>query len=68
MAYNNLYDGSAFISGYNAMTRTKYSFGALGATKYGAENKYGFSYTSQIALDINATAVTTRCVRDIRVD
>ena len=70
MAYNQLYDGSAFISGYNAMTRTKYSFGELGGDncKTDAKDKYGFCYTSQITLDVNATSTTTRCVRDVRVD
>ncbi len=70
MAYNNLYDGSPFILGDYAMTRTKYSFGELGGDNYksDAKDKYGFCYTSQITLDTNATSNTTRCVRDVRVD
>ncbi|MGN0188456.1 MAG: hypothetical protein ACI395_02955 [Candidatus Cryptobacteroides sp.] len=67
MAYNKMYDGSEFNSGQgDMMSRTAFSFGVLGSGK--VADKYGFCYTSQITLDKSATASTTRCVRDIRVD
>ena len=81
MVYNKLYDGSEFnhdlpyvyvwqsgTNERNAMCRTKYSFGALGAKKAGATNKYGFSYTPNVITLAGYSASSTRCVRDVRVD
>lgn len=73
MVYNKLYDGKEFNYNFpsgnsNAMCRTKYSFGALGAKKAGATDKYGFIYTPSIITLAGYSAKTTRCVRDVRVD
>ncbi|MGM9787294.1 MAG: hypothetical protein ACI3ZF_00125 [Candidatus Cryptobacteroides sp.] len=72
MAYNKLYDGSEF-NYYNGssqgymMCRTGFSFGALGLNT--VDSKYGYCYANGIiTLQTSATATTTRCVRDIRVD
>lgn len=73
MVYNKLHDGKEFNYDFpsdnsNAMCRTKYSFGALGAKKAGATGKYGFSYNPSIITLAGNSAKTTRCVRDVRVD
>ena len=77
MVYYKLYDESEFnhdlpyqsgTNERNAMCRTKYSFGALGANKAGATDKYGFSYTPNVITLAGYSASSTRCVRDIRVE
>ncbi|MGM9752923.1 MAG: hypothetical protein ACI3ZK_02570 [Candidatus Cryptobacteroides sp.] len=72
MAYNKLYDGTEFnyhngnSQGY-MMCRTGFSFGALGLNT--VPTKFGYSFADGIiTLQTTATASTTRCVRDIRVD
>ena len=72
MAYNKLWDGSEFYyhngtsQGF-MMCRTGFSFGALGLNT--VPIKYGYSFANGIiTLQTDATASTTRCVRDIRVD
>ena len=71
MAYNKLYDGTEFNyhNGTNMgymMCRTAFSFGVFGLKTV---TKYGYSFADGIiTLNTNASASTTRCVKDIRVD
>lgn len=71
MAYNKLYDDTEFNyhNGTNMgymMCRTAFSFGVFGLNTV---TKYGYSFADGIiTLNTNASASTTRCVKDIRVD
>ena len=71
MAYNKLYNDTEFNyhNGTNMgymMCRTAFSFGVFGLNKV---EKYGYSFADGVVtLNTSASANTTRCVKDIRVD